>query len=216
METFSSFTGHLCGEFTGHRWIPRTNPVTRSFDVFLDLLPNKRMSKQQWWGWWFETPSWPLWRHCNGRFVYFMPGKVKTGTFLTHPTNAAYMSVNWASIGSGNGLSPVGCQAITWANTESLSIGLGNTLQWNLNGMTILSPEGGDELTLLVRQPGTAYLGNKPALLFNEEIFQLAASTWCWEMIENADIFLCLLRRVQHKKGWYICWVSPVHLKYMR
>ena len=39
-------------------------PVTRSFDVFFDLHPNKRLSKQ-WWGWWFETPSCPLWRHCN-------------------------------------------------------------------------------------------------------------------------------------------------------
>ena len=39
-------------------------PVTRSFDVFFDLLLNKRMSKQ-WWGLWFETPSHPLWRHCN-------------------------------------------------------------------------------------------------------------------------------------------------------
>ena len=25
---------------------------------------NKRLSKQ-WWGWWFETPSRSLWRHCN-------------------------------------------------------------------------------------------------------------------------------------------------------
>ena len=22
-------------------------------------------SRKQWWGWWFETPSRPLWRHCN-------------------------------------------------------------------------------------------------------------------------------------------------------
>ena len=28
------------------------------------LRPNKRLSKQ-WWGWWFETPSSPLWCHCN-------------------------------------------------------------------------------------------------------------------------------------------------------
>ena len=21
---------------------------------------------KQWWGWWFETPSRPFWRHCNG------------------------------------------------------------------------------------------------------------------------------------------------------
>ena len=60
------------------RWIPRTKasdaefwcefpaqrPVTRSFDVFFDLSRNKQLSKQPW-GWWFETPSWPLWRQCN-------------------------------------------------------------------------------------------------------------------------------------------------------
>ena len=38
-------------------------PVTQSFDVFFDLRPNKRVSKQ-WWGWWFDAPSSPLWRHC--------------------------------------------------------------------------------------------------------------------------------------------------------
>ena len=37
-------TGHLCGIFTGHRWIPQ-RPVTRSFDVFFDLRPKKRLSK---------------------------------------------------------------------------------------------------------------------------------------------------------------------------
>ena len=57
-------TGHLCGEFTGPRWIPGQRPVTRSFDVFFDLRLNKRLNKQSW-GWWFETLSRPLWRHCN-------------------------------------------------------------------------------------------------------------------------------------------------------
>ena len=42
----------------------RTKPVTRSFNVYFDLRPNKRLSKQPW-GWWFETPSWSLWRQCN-------------------------------------------------------------------------------------------------------------------------------------------------------
>ena len=46
---------------------PAQRPATRSFDVFLDLHPNKRLSKQ-WWGWWFETPSCPLWRHRNAPF----------------------------------------------------------------------------------------------------------------------------------------------------
>ena len=57
-------TGHLCGEFTGPGEFPTQRPVTRSFDVFFDLRLNKRLSKQPW-GWWFETPSGSLWRHCN-------------------------------------------------------------------------------------------------------------------------------------------------------
>ena len=57
-------TGPLCGEFTGPGEFPTQSPVTRSFDVFFDLCLNKRLSKQSW-GWWFETPSWSLWRQCN-------------------------------------------------------------------------------------------------------------------------------------------------------
>ena len=48
----------MTGEF------PAQRPVTRSFDVFFDLRLNERLSKQSW-GWWFETPSCSLWRHCN-------------------------------------------------------------------------------------------------------------------------------------------------------
>ena len=48
----------VTGEF------PAQRPGTRSFDVFFDLHLNIRLSKQLW-GWWFETPSRPLWRHCN-------------------------------------------------------------------------------------------------------------------------------------------------------
>ena len=57
-------TGPLCGEFTGPGEFPTQRPVTQSFDVFFDLRPNKRLSKQPW-GWLFETPSWSLWRQCN-------------------------------------------------------------------------------------------------------------------------------------------------------
>ena len=57
-------TGHLCGEFTGHRWIPRTKAYDVELWCFFDLRLNKRLSKQSW-GSWFETPSRTLWRHCN-------------------------------------------------------------------------------------------------------------------------------------------------------
>ena len=45
---------------TGHLYAQR--PATRSFDVFFDLGRNRLLSKQSW-GWWFENPSHPLWRH---------------------------------------------------------------------------------------------------------------------------------------------------------
>ena len=69
---------------------PTQRPVTRSFDVFFDLRLNKRLSIQSW-GWWFKTPSRPLWRHCNDIVVELLSGKC----FRT-PLN----------IGSSNGLVP--------------------------------------------------------------------------------------------------------------
>ena len=64
METFSALLA-LCagnspvtGEFSAQR------PLTRSFDDFFDLRPNKRFSKQSW-SWRFETPLLSLWRHWN-------------------------------------------------------------------------------------------------------------------------------------------------------
>ena len=57
-------TDPLSGEFIGPGEFPTQRPVTRSFDVFFDLRLNKRLDKQPW-GWWFETPSWSLWRQCN-------------------------------------------------------------------------------------------------------------------------------------------------------
>ena len=52
------------GEFISQR------PVTRSFDVFFDLLLNRRLNKQPIRRW-FETPSRSLWRHCNW-IMYFV------------------------------------------------------------------------------------------------------------------------------------------------
>ena len=49
---------------TGHRWIPRTKAIDAELWCFLWSHPNKRLSKQ-WWSWWFETPSCPLWRQRN-------------------------------------------------------------------------------------------------------------------------------------------------------
>ena len=50
--------------------IYRKSWKSRYFDVFFDLRLDKLLSKQ-WWGWWFETPSHSLWRHCNGICIYY-------------------------------------------------------------------------------------------------------------------------------------------------
>ena len=77
-ETFFRVTGPLCEEFTGHRWgnspvtgeFPAQRPVTEALMFSLICALNKRSSKQPW-GWWFETPSWSLWRQCNGPWWRF-------------------------------------------------------------------------------------------------------------------------------------------------
>ena len=84
-------TGRLCGEFTGHRWIPRTP------------RPNKQLSKQSW-GWWFETPLRSLWRHCNARKIWLwhnVPDVLKSEHyFKTLPVGAP------ASMPFGSALAP--------------------------------------------------------------------------------------------------------------
>ena len=75
-------TGHLCGEFTDPGEFPAQRPVTRSFDVFFDLRLNKRLSKQ-WWGWWFETLSRPLWRQRNVDILHYLVISSFTCSVLT-------------------------------------------------------------------------------------------------------------------------------------
>ena len=62
METFSALLA-ICA---GNSPVPMNSPLKRQwrFDVCIGLCLNKRLSKQ-WWGWWFETPSRSIWRHCN-------------------------------------------------------------------------------------------------------------------------------------------------------
>ena len=64
MKTFFALLALCAGNLPVTGEFPSQRPVTRSFDVFFDLRLNKRLSKQSW-GWWFQTPSWSFWHHCN-------------------------------------------------------------------------------------------------------------------------------------------------------
>ena len=95
----SRVTGPLCGEFTGHRWIPLTKVSDAELWCFFYLRLNKPLSKQ-WRRRWFETPSRSLWRHYNEiigpRHPYFrlsitilleMGGRHQHNCFITWQCN---------------------------------------------------------------------------------------------------------------------------------
>ena len=66
METFFALLALCAGNLPVTGEFPTQMPVTRSFDAFFDMHPNKRFSKQSG-RQWFETPSRSIWRHCNVR-----------------------------------------------------------------------------------------------------------------------------------------------------
>ena len=168
---FFRVTGHLCGEFTGPRWIHHTKASDAELWCY---LWSKRLSKQ-WWGWWFETLSHPLWRHRNechrwyssqkasnaGLSCFFVvsceiplnkqqfPTSLNTMTHMWRCCKVFENAVNvlrdelgwyqevllWSanrtSIGSDNGLSPIGAKPIyihqCWV---FISWTLRNKLKW--------------------------------------------------------------------------------------
>ena len=65
MEIFSALLALCQGNSPVTGEFPSQRPVTRSSDIFFDLRLNKMLSTQSRRRW-FETPSRPLWRHCNG------------------------------------------------------------------------------------------------------------------------------------------------------
>ena len=75
VETFSALLAICAGNSPVPGEFPSQRPVTRSFDVFFDMRLNKRLSKQSW-GWWFETLSRPLWRHCS--LTILSPNRTKS------------------------------------------------------------------------------------------------------------------------------------------
>ena len=107
METFSALLAICAGNSPVSGECPTQRPVTRSFDAYFDLRPNKRLSKQSW-GWWFETLSPPLWRHRNALYIYtawsyhislqetfiYMSGR-KSGTNVYIPISQVF-NLRWA------------------------------------------------------------------------------------------------------------------------
>ena len=128
-------TGHLCGEFTGPRWIPAQRPVMWSFDVFFDLRPNKRLSKQSW-GWWSETPSSSLWRHRNEKDRYNNPSRPRQNS---HPFCRRHFQISflvWKCLYFDSNLIEIVCNARVQLTTQPELI---QKMAWRRSGDKPLS-----------------------------------------------------------------------------
>ena len=131
METFSALLAICAGNSPVPCEFPTQGPVTHNFDVYFDLRPNKRLSKQSW-GWWFETQSPPLWRHRNATICqcWFM---------LWHGNEQAMGYYTWTSV-----------NLVHWSVyvSPATSILTDNVLiHWSQDKMTAISKK--NQLTLL-------------------------------------------------------------------
>ena len=83
METFSVLLAICAGNSPGTGEFPAQRPVTRRLDVFFDLRPNKRLSKQ-WWGWWLRRHG----AHYDVSVMQMVSG--------THFTKNSELTMPWA------------------------------------------------------------------------------------------------------------------------
>ena len=91
MEIFSALLALCAGNSPVAGEIPAQRPVTQNFDVFFGLRLNKPLSKQSW-GWWFETPSRPLWCHCHAK-SYFKGFHIIS--FMANPVDCLDMKISF-------------------------------------------------------------------------------------------------------------------------
>ena len=134
-------TGHLGGKTPVTCEFPAQRLLARGFGAFFDLRLNTPLS-EQWRGWWFETPSSPLWCHCNdvsgSHVLHQYNDKIClmlqllysiSNAELTHWGWVTHLCVSRLTItGLDNGLSPYLIQCWNIVNWT-----LGNKLQWNFN-----------------------------------------------------------------------------------
>ena len=77
METFSALLAFCAGNSSVPGEFPAQRPVTRSFEVFFDLHPNKPLSKQSW----GLSGRWRI-MHCR-KYMHGFGGHVHSNTFVT-------------------------------------------------------------------------------------------------------------------------------------
>ena len=107
METFSVLLAICAGNSPVPGEFPTQRPVTWSFDVFFDLRLNKQLSKQ-WWVWWVETLSRPLWRHRN----VLISVSPRQTTILSSDSNYLYFNLHQQGVFSDQ----IAQLSVDWTN----------------------------------------------------------------------------------------------------
>ena len=133
MATFSALLALCAGNSPVTGEFPSQRPVKRSFDGFLDLRLNKRLSKQSW-ACWFEKQSRSLWRHRNVQGNWCRPVAINSPRPRQHGRHSIYDFFNciflnetfW--IGKRNFTRVI----IPWSNWQYVSVDSGDdfALTW--------------------------------------------------------------------------------------
>ena len=195
METFSALLANSAWNSLVTDEFPAQRPVRQSFDVFFGLHLNEWLSKQ-WWGWWFEMPSCPLWRHCNESFALLshLRGEpsVTSGFPIQRASNAEGISLPWRHhimhIGYTFSLSFFnGCfvPSIVFPWRTSHHIYMGPVGPWKLCPMLL------------------TYTMQDPWQLSRTCQTKSPSGQWVLKLVRQTDIVICVL--------WFI-WVEFTHI----
>ena len=136
MKTSSAWLDISAGNSPVTGEFPSQRPVTQSFDILFDLRLNKRLNKQ-WWGWWFEIPSRPIWRHCNA--LVWLDRKMEFLSFTRKKFNYHYNDVIMSAIASQITSLTIVCSTVfsvvcEWKQQSSTSLAFVKGIhQWPLN-----------------------------------------------------------------------------------
>ena len=104
LEAFSALLALCAGKTPVSGELPAQRPVARGFDAFFGLCLIKQLSKHSR-GWWFETLSRPLWRHCNDSTSFNTTANVSHPSDILFagndflPTNRSFKNLDHSKMG---------------------------------------------------------------------------------------------------------------------
>ena len=119
----------------------------------VDLRPNKLLSKQSW-GWWFETPSHPLWRHRNVKRKSICP------SFSASTQRDLTITVGYHNSPGGNGICQFYAGPLTSAETRRFNCSS------PISGRFVFIQRTGDAITKALALCEVKVFGNNGEQIF--------------------------------------------------